>query len=294
MPLRRQPIVTLLLGMILTSSLWGCASGSAGSSWQVLSEADFGQPTLSTMFLDAAFGVTTDLGGGIHYTEDSGMSWTRAGVAGRSRVALEIVDADLIWHIGYGGAVHRSTDRARTWEYLSSLPHTGHIEYVSFADAAYGWAVSTEMDEIFTTDDGARTWKRLPFPEGMLRPAALHLQTSRTGLLLDVAGNLFISRNGGETWEQRSLSLEDDWTIPDLNHSAALRFSDDDHGLVAVSLLAEGQTRTLVLRTADGGLTWTEESLPVPAGMFHLSRDGVYLTHVDLRDHGQITLLRAP
>jgi photosystem II stability/assembly factor-like uncharacterized protein len=279
-------------------ALTGCSGGSPGPSgadcpsgtWTALGTADFGQPTLSVMFRDASFGIATDLDGGIHYTQDGGRTWTYAAASGLSRVALEM-DGDRIWHVGYGGSVTRSLDAGRTWEVMSSLPHAGHIEYMSFADQATGWAVTTELEAYFVTRDSARTWERVPFPDGMGRPAALHLLTPEIVYLLDTAGDLFVTRDGGGTWEMLQLPLAEGASIPVLNHSAALRFTDPQHGFAALNLLADGSGRTLGLRTADGGRTWVEEPLPVPMGMFHLSRDAVYLTHVDLVEQGRITRL---
>jgi hypothetical protein len=88
-----------------------------------------------------------------------------------------------------------------------------------------------------------------------------------------------------------SIHLPEGSTIPTLNHSAAMRFTDAEHGFIALNLLSGGSGRVLGLRTEDGGATWTEEPLPVPMGMFHLTRDGAYLTHVDLIDHGKVTVL---
>jgi photosystem II stability/assembly factor-like uncharacterized protein len=264
----------------------------SSDDWSIVRAMDFGQSTLSVMFGDESFGVATDLGGGIHYTEDGGSTWTYAATAGRSRVALEISEGDeRIWHIGFGGAVGRSTDRAHTWEPVSFLPYNGHVEYVSFANADAGWVATTELPTFFVTADGAKTWTAHPLPEGMGKPAALHLRTPRDGYLLDRAGNLFQTADGGATWEERSLGLEQGFTIPTLNHSAAMRFTDDRHGLIALNLLGGGSGRVLVLRTKDGGATWSEEPLPVGMGMFHLTRNGVYLTHVDLMNHAKIILL---
>jgi len=154
-----------------------------------------------------------------------------------------------------------------------------------------GWAVTTELRSFFVTRDGARTWDRIEFPEQMGRPAAIHLNTPQGGYLLDTAGNLFVTNDGGETWEMFSIHLPEGSTIPTLNHSAAMRFTDAEHGFIALNLLSGGSGRVLGLRTEDGGATWTEEPLPVPMGMFHLTRDGAYLTHVDLIDHGKVTVL---
>jgi hypothetical protein len=265
-------------------------TGCPSKAWTILKAMNFDQPTISVMFLNGSLGISTDLAGGIYYTEDSGASWTYATKSGLSRVALEM-NGGMIWHVGFGGSVTRSSDDGHTWQVLSSLPHGGHIEYMSFADEMTGWTVTTELREFFVTRDGARTWTRLPFPEGMGRPAAIHLRTPLDGFLLDTAGNLYVTKDGGVTWEARSLHLPEGSVIPVLNHSAAMRFVDEEHGFVALNLLAGGAGRVLGLRTGNGGDTWSEESLPVPMGMFHLTRDEGYLTHVDLIDQGKITLL---
>jgi hypothetical protein len=264
----------------------GCGSGA----WTLLWTMDFGQPTLSVMFRDASFGISTDLAGGLYYTEDGGITWNYAATSGLSRVALEM-NGNLIWHVGYGGSVTRSGDDGHSWQVMSSLPYGGHIEYMTFADEMTGWAVTTELRSFFATHDGARTWEQIAFPEQMGRPAAIHLRTPRDGYLLDTAGNLFVTSDGGETWEMLSIALPAGSTIPVLNHSAAMRFTDAQHGFIALNLISGGSGRVLGLRTEDGGATWTEVPLPVPMGMFHLTRDGIYLTHVELIDHAKITLL---
>lgn len=294
-----------LCGLFVLLSLCGCLGGTGSISteaaapvesgcgsglWTVLRTMDFSQPTLSVMFRDVSFGISTDLAGGIHYTEDGGTTWNYATTSGLSRVALEM-NGNLIWHVGYGGSVTRSRDDGHSWQVMSSLPYGGHIEYMTFADETTGWAVTTELRSFFVTRDGARTWNRFNFPERMGRPAAIHLRTPREGYLLDTNGNLFVTNDGGETWDMLSLNPPESSTIPTLNHSAALRFPDAQHGFIALNLISGGSGRVLFLRTEDGGATWTEVPLPVPMGRFHLTRDGTTLTHVDLIDHGKITLL---
>jgi hypothetical protein len=289
----------ILTGLLLSTGCAGIAQTTPSSNpdctsddWTIVRAMHFGQSTLSVMFGDESFGVATDLGGGIHYTEDGGSTWTYTIKAGLSRVALEVSEGNRrIWHIGLGGDVLLSTDRAHTWQEVGPFPHNGHVEYVSFSDENNGWGVTTELRTIFSTADGGKTWSAHPFPEEMGRPAALHLRTPRDGYLLDTAGHLFISSDGGESWQMRSLNLPEGVAIPTLNHSAAVRFSDAAHGAIALNTIGGGVGRVFALRTADGGLTWAEESLPVPMGMFHLTRDGVLLTHVDLYDNGKITLV---
>jgi photosystem II stability/assembly factor-like uncharacterized protein len=293
-----------LAGFILAAGIPATACGGAPAEataspeagcpydhWTVIARADFPRTTLSVMFADAAYGIATDTGGGIYATEDAGVHWTHAYDAGYSRVALDMMNPGAVWHIGFGGALSRSVDRGRSWEYVGSVPYNGHVEYVSFANEADGWVVSSEIAQLFQTGDGGRSWVALPLPEGMGFPAAINLRTPEEGRLLDTAGRLFLSTDGGATWSEGSIPLGDGWVLPTLNHSAAMRFLDADHGLLAIEAVTEGDGRTFALRTADGGRTWEEESLPVPMGMFHLTRDGIYLTHVDLIDQSQITIL---
>jgi hypothetical protein len=297
---------TFGVGIIVLVLLVGCVPGaestpqesvltpepsSAQRPWVIISEVDFDQTTISTMFRDASYGLITDIGGGIHITEDGGATWTYIQDAALSRVALEMVDENLFWHIGVIGPVMRSTDAGRSWEYRTTLPYGGHIEYVSSVDAQTVWAASTEIQTYWVSTDGAATWTGHPLPEGMGTVAALHLRTTQDAYFLDLAGNLFITNDSGASWQKHTLGLPEGWLIPELNHSAAMRFTDADHGLVALNILGEGSGKVFALRMAGGGETWVEEELPVPMGMFHLTRDGIYLTHVDLIDQSLITLL---
>jgi hypothetical protein len=266
--------------------------GCAADEWTVVRTAHFGQSALSVMFGDESFGVAADLSGKIYYSEDGGTTWTGTIKAGASRAALEVSEQNRrVWYIGVGGDIELSTDRGRTWQSAGPFPWTRHVEYISFADDQNGWGMTTEQPDFYATADGGRNWTALPLPEGMGAPAALHLRTPDDGYLLDVAGNLFISADGGHAWTARSLGLPEGKTIPTLNHSAVVRFSDAMHGVIALNLIGGGEGLVRGMRTADGGATWMEEAVPVPMGMFHLSRDGVYLTHMDLYDNGKITLL---
>jgi hypothetical protein len=267
-------------------------SGCPSDDWTVIGNMHFGQSALSVMFGDAVTGIAGDLSGKIYYTGDGGATWTGTLKAGASRAALEILEGNRkMWYIGVGGDLMQSVDKGHTWESAGTFPWTRHVEYISFADELTGWGMTTEQRDFYATADGGKTWQVIPLPEGMGAPAALHLRTPRDGYILDTGWNLFISADGGASWETRSLGLVDGETIPKLNHSAAMRFSDSRHGVLVLTTIGGGTGQTRALRTSDGGATWIPEPLPVPIGMFHLSRDGVYLTHMDLYDNGKITLL---
>jgi len=151
--------------------------------------------------------------------------------------------------------------------------------------------MTTEQPMFYATADAGKSWTAIPLPVGLSAPAALHLRTPSEGYILDVAGNLFVSTDGGESWVTRSIGLPEGMRIPTLNHSAVVRFTDALHGVIVLNMIGGGEGQVRAVRTVDGGATWTEEPIPVPMGMFHLSRDGVFLTHMDLYDNGKLTLL---
>jgi photosystem II stability/assembly factor-like uncharacterized protein len=173
-----------------------------------------------------------------------------------------------------------STDGGKTWTNTKeNAGGTGCL--VAAADAKTGWAGS--VNNFKATADGGATWEKLTLPEGVTRVAAISLRTPTDGYLVSMDGVLYITKDGGHTWTSQSLGLDK----PDIKDfasgqfvnttpQAAVRFSDAAHGLVVLGLA--GEKSMIALRTADGGKTWTKETLPGEQGKPYVSRDGKFLT----------------
>jgi photosystem II stability/assembly factor-like uncharacterized protein len=185
-----------------------------------------------------------------------------------------------------------SKDGGKTWE--AAADKAGGMGcLISFADAKtglFGFGNKFQM-----TADGGATWKDVVLPEAIAKVAAISLRTPMDGTLIDASGLLYVTRDGGKTWASQSLGLENPTIqgfvaggfvneIP----QAAVRFTDAGHGLVVLGLA--GKTGMIALRTADGGKTWKEESLPAKFGAPYISRDGRFVT-VNKWGEG-VTLLR--
>ena len=173
-----------------------------------------------------------------------------------------------------------STDGGKTWK-ITSVKAGGMACILAFADAKTGWVGSGTKFQM--TTDGGATWEELALPKDVSKVAAISLRTPTDGYLIDGNGILHITQDGGKTWSSRSLGLDNPSIMGFVSGGfvnetpqAAVRFMDANHGLVVLGLA--GKTSMVVLRTADGGKTWKEESLPAELGKPYLSRDGKFLT----------------
>jgi photosystem II stability/assembly factor-like uncharacterized protein len=162
---------------------------------------------------------------------------------------------------------------------------------LSFVDDKAGWIYTSET--LNATVDGGETMVEIIPPEDIQDIIAVSLRTPSDGYLLDDAGVLYITQDGGQSWTANSLGLklEDRVIVPNLSSpSAAVRFADADNGLVVLNYAGGGEIKILALRTADGGQTWTQEDVmsTVAGAIVHLSPDGEYVT---LYDSGEFTVL---
>ncbi len=173
-----------------------------------------------------------------------------------------------------------STDGGKTWKAIAEKAG-GMGCILSFADAKTGWLGFGNKFQM--TSDGGATWKELALPAEVTKTAAVSLRTPTEGYLVDQDGVLHVTQDGGKTWSSRSLGLNApgikgfaSGAFINETPQAAVRFTDANHGLVVLGL--SGKTNMIALRTADGGKTWKEESLPAETGTPYLSRDGKFLT----------------
>jgi photosystem II stability/assembly factor-like uncharacterized protein len=263
------------------------------SLWQVVFQGQVEQRTTVAGFLDETFGITAGSAGEVHYTRDGGETWPRADNSSLCRFGLEIVDEQLAWHCGNGGHVRVSTDGGRTWQAVADYGpnEPNHCRFLSFLDAKIGWAATPY--QLGATTDGGASWADVALPEGIPDIAAITLRTSTDGYLLDVAGNLFVTEDGGESWSPLAPGLipaGKELLLGSSAPAAAMRFPDANRGLVALSLKSEEGVEIVTVRTADGGQTWEHERALATFGAPYLARDGTILTIVGLSN--RITVLR--
>jgi photosystem II stability/assembly factor-like uncharacterized protein len=224
-------------------------------------------------FHTESFGITAGADDDVRYTTDGGQSWTKAGNALFCRHGLEIVDEKVAWHCGNGG-VRVSIDGAKTWRTVASFDCSN----MSFLDAQTGWTASTYI--LRTTSDGGARWATMALPPDMKGIAAIALRTASGGYILDTDGNLFVTTDGGGSWNVHSLGLKPGEKMLSSVGSplAAMRFLDAQHGMAVFDL--EDKTVWFAI-TADGGQSWQRAEIPE-------LRDRAQYDHLFLAHNGNL------
>ncbi len=242
----------------------------------------------------ASRGIVTGLGragkrvvavgqrGHVLLSDDAGEKWQQAEVpVSADLVAVHFPDAEAGWAVGHDGVVLNSTDGGRTWVrqldgrtlgnvLVSYYERSGDEKWIGeakrfaaagaenpfldvwFQDARTGYVVGA-FGLVLRTADGGKTWE--PLSHTTDNPKTLHLYAvRRVGEDIFIAGEqgllLKLDRTSGRFVAQQ---------IP---------YQGTLFGLVGneKAVLAHGM-RGNVVRSTDGGRSWTSVSTPVQAGL---------------------------
>jgi photosystem II stability/assembly factor-like uncharacterized protein len=179
------------------------------------------------------------------------------------------------WYCNGEGNIYRTDDAGASWVRQVSKPGT-YFRCLGFVDAMHGYAGNvgtdyypgvTDTTPLYETRDGGSTWKPVtglsgPVVKGL---CAIDVFTSRfinAGVLDQRVVIHAAGRVGGPAFLMRSLDGGASWRTMDLNAQAGpildVKFFDEANGLLLCgSDAATERSNALILRTQDGGVTWT-------------------------------------
>jgi photosystem II stability/assembly factor-like uncharacterized protein len=228
-------------------------------------------------------------GGTYTRTFDGGRTWRTDTVPGATRLfftGVHVVDRDTVILLGTdfdGGAARivRTTNGGRTWTTTWELVKAGvFMDAMAFWDAQRGIAFGDPVDSAFVvliTDDGGRTWHQVP--KGRLpapQPNEAAFAASGQALAVHGLADAWIVTGGGAT--ARVLRTNDrgtSWSAVETplaaNQSTGL--FGQAWGAAGAGWAVGGNHQTPreggdnVLRTTDGGSTWTVVGSSAPAGV---------------------------
>lgn len=214
-------------------------------------------------------------------TADGGMSWRAASVgAGLTMpTAIHMVDDQVGYLVTFEFAnfqiankAYRTDDGGRTWvEQALPGPPQGSLTDVFFVGADHGWTVGDVG--VFRTADGGATWQAGSLPDlsvgrsvdGLFFLDAQHgfavggtpaeePQDEWDDPVPACCGFILETTDGGESWQ-----FIDDGRS---EHLHRVWFADAQNGWA----VGGGGGAGAILHTADGGATWTPQT--VPAGQY--------------------------
>ena len=151
--------------------------------------------------------------------------------------------------VGDRGVVLLSDDDGKTFRQARSVPVSSSLTGVSFADARTGWAVG-HWGAIVKTTDGGETWTVQRSDLTVDQPLfSVYFKNTHEGWTVGLWSLMLHTTDGGATWSTVKLP-------PPLGAKKA------DRNLYSIFADAKGSLfiaceQGRVLRSSDGGVTWT-------------------------------------
>lgn len=210
-------------------------------------------PVLYTIAAVNADSVWVGGDGLILATSDGGKSWQVQYHGTVDVTALDFINSDIGWALGKTHLL-MTTDSGHTW--IPAAEPADHLTDVAFFDPnnGYGYASTQSGMHLFRSSDGGQMWSALTTPTSV----QAFVPTSATvGWMLGANGAIYQTTNAGASW-----TLRYDGT-PGMYRLAAA------HSDVVWAASKDG---AVVIRTTDGGATWSPAGDPQAAS----ARDGIY------------------
>jgi photosystem II stability/assembly factor-like uncharacterized protein len=186
---------------------------------------------------------------------------------------LFMQDAVNGWAIG-NPYVLRTMDGGATW-YNVTAPGVSSVQNAFFQDSMKGWVLAAIPDNgmsvLFRTITGGSTWTSysLPFNGGYIQ-----FLDDMNGYVLSGEGSgmnkqavsLYQTVDGGATWTLKYANdpSQPNNTLPFSGHKNGMTFRDPSRGWVGGDIPTPGFA--YFYRTDNGGTSWVQQSLPIPAG----------------------------
>jgi photosystem II stability/assembly factor-like uncharacterized protein len=265
--------------MIDTKLGWAVGRGdtalqttNGGLTWEAR-DVGANETLAGVSFVSADVGWITSWGPFVFATVDGGQQWRELHLpvpAGASPwpEAIDFVDDRHGWVAGsidaFGpGVIYSTIDAGLTWS-VSTDDSWPQLTAVDFADRLHGCAVGT-YGAVLRTVDGGRTWNSRTLDSDVLLES-VRFADARHGWVAGSGGTLFRTTDGGRNWHRVH--------VPLMPYLTGLSFSDKNHGW-AVGYEATGELyRGVVLRTFDGGKTWTVQTRALPDSLHAVSSAG--------------------
>lgn len=231
-------------------------SDDGGKNWNLI-PYNPGQLFKTIVFKDADTGFVGGFGSitALYRTTDGGQNWNlflqdfdNSGISDMHFLSDKIAVAAGYAHDQFfSGQCYRTLDGGHTWTSIDSADlgclDTTAIDYVQFVDAqtGYGRADLFGARTLVKTTDSGKSWNLIyTHTMGM---AGTHFWNANNGIMIDNAGKVFKTTNGGQNWTATGKTVAS--TLLTMN------FLNQTLGFAAGA--------GVIYKTTDGGENWIKE-----------------------------------
>jgi photosystem II stability/assembly factor-like uncharacterized protein len=253
---------------------------NAGVTWAAVAADPFiaGQNILSGVAFPISDTVTRLLvakqfpvggQGQVAYSDDDGATWTTVSIGGATAAhgavdsgALFAIDQGHVWFASAKGYIYFSSDGGATWtaQHAGTLT-TEDVLSIQFEDENTGMA-SCADDVILKTTDGGETWELTSAVTGTGADLTCVAHSGDYWWVGTDTGQLFYSRDMGDTWTERTFSGSSVGNIADIV------FVNE---LIGYAIHNSAAPVGEILVTINGGYSWKSITTPANNGLNALS-----------------------
>lgn len=182
-----------------------------GHTWRTLTSWDMTEPHAVSFDQQAPDHLYAGLPDGIAVSRDRGQTWRRmnAGIR-RSYTHALLVDRTRAGRVVAGTelGIYLTEDGARSWRLVQATTKVTYDLRQSPHDPQ-AWLAATSGDGAFRSDDGGRTWRRVPGigAEHTLHNVEFDRLDARRQVLCGWGAGVQLSEDGGATWNDRTAGL---------------------------------------------------------------------------------------
>lgn len=261
----RGPFGVALLVTLSSACLSSLGATSARADWTVPPGSPPSNSRLEDLFfVNESVGCVIKFGGSFYRTSDGGESWDFVEDTPPALYrSLAFVDPQRGWigTLSYDTPLLETTDGGDSWSVVPGLtPSVVGIcgMYVVNSDVVYGCGVYYGSPRVIKTTNAGASWEVINLSGAAGTLIDCYFSSPTTGIVVGGVGpfgdttraGVFRTTDGGSTWQTQHVgSREGEWCWK-------ITFPSANVGYVSVE--GQEQAQQMVLKTTDGGVTWTE------------------------------------
>ena len=235
-------------------------TNDGGATWNYFGSGAFSRLN-SIYFLNSNTGYAVGGNGTFLKTINGGTTWA-VSYAGTSQYleSVYFTDANTGYIAGDYGTLLKTINGGTSWSTLTSGT-SDYLLSVHFTDSNNGYVVGYDYNApggiILHTSDGGVTWTSTITNEGLY---SVYSPETNTGYAVGMVGTMMKTSDGGTTWAlESSRVISNNFTT-----LTSIKFTDTNTGYIVGGDPDFGNYNTagIILKTINGGTTWSAQSLP--------------------------------